>query len=222
MPKGILIELHDGISPETTRKIQALKQHLLATEKLSDISEIITAYNSLYLIIDSDRVVSISQIIEEELSQFHNKPTEYEPRTLIVPVWYDPEVCPDLQVAAIKLGISTDELIKKHTQREYYVAMLGFLPGFIYLGNLDEDLRIERKAIPNPKVEAGSVAIAGDQTGIYSLSSPGGWYVIGKTLCNFFDIDKNPPTDLNAGDTVRFKAIGAAEFEKLKNGVQYG
>ena len=119
-------------------------------------------------------------------------------RPLKIPVRYGG---PDLLAAAEKLGLTAEELIRLHTSRTYHVYMLGFMPGFPYMGSLPDELVLPRKAVPSPKVLAGSVAIAGRQTGIYPVDSPGGWYVIGHTSIPLFSGGKSY---FDAGDEVEF------------------
>jgi len=135
-------------------------------------------------------------------------------RHLEIPVCYEGEYAPDLEAVATQKGLSPDEVIRLHTREAYRVYMVGFLPGFPYLGRLDDRLGIARK--PQPRaVPAGGVGIAGMQTGIYPLNSPGGWWIIGRTPVRLFDAGANPPVLLRAGDQVRFRSIPAAEFRHL-------
>jgi len=122
-------------------------------------------------------------------------------RKLRVPVQYDG---PDLMMAAEKLGISAREVVNLHHSRKYHVYMLGFMPGFPYMGTLADELVIPRKDVPSPKVKAGSVAIAGHQTGVYPFESPGGWYVIGHTDIELF---KDGKAYFEAGDEVEFYPV---------------
>lgn len=129
-----------------------------------------------------------------------------------IPVCYDGDVGPDLLSVSTGLGITPAEFIERHTAREYRVDMLGFTPGFAYLGGLDERLNVPRLAAPRVRVEAGSVGIAGGRTGLYALPGPGGWPIIGRTPCRLFDAGADEPFVLKPGMTVRFRAIDAAAF----------
>jgi inhibitor of KinA len=129
-----------------------------------------------------------------------------------IPVCYDNEFAPDLQRMAQSKNISADEIVRIHIADTYRVYMLGFLPGFAYLGRLDKKIAMPRKSHPAP-VAAGSIGIAGNQTGIYPLASPGGWQIIGRTPLQLFDADRTEPTLLKAGDTVQFYSISKHEFE---------
>ena len=111
---------------------------------------------------------------------------------------------PDLADVAIAAGLSTTEVVNRHSALEYRVALLGFVPGFAYLGPIDPALVLPRRASPRARVPAGSVAIAGAQTGIYPADTPGGWHLIGRTAAVLFDPARNPPALLAVGDRVRF------------------
>jgi inhibitor of KinA len=133
---------------------------------------------------------------------------------LSIPVCYEGEHAPDLDLVARWKGLSTQEVVAIHSVAVYRVYMVGFLPGFSYMGIVDERIQLARKPQPVPVV-AGGVGIAGMQTGIYPLNSPGGWQIIGRTPMRFFDAAGAPPVRLKTGDLVRFCAISTAEFRRL-------
>lgn len=135
-----------------------------------------------------------------------------------IPVCYARELAPDLDDAASTLGIPVDELIRRHSTPTYRVAMLGFAPGFPYLLGLDPALELPRRTQPRARVAAGSVAIAGLQTGIYPQDGPGGWQLIGRTPTRLFDPQHTPPCPLAAGDRVRFRAIDVDQFHAMLEG----
>jgi KipI family sensor histidine kinase inhibitor len=137
-------------------------------------------------------------------------------RVVDIPVCYDLKMAPDLVEAANELGISTDELIHRHSSASYTVAMIGFAPGFPYLLGLPDSLALPRLATPRTRVPAGSVAIGGNQTGIYPRESPGGWRLLGRTPLVLFDAARALPALLAPGDRVRFQRIGVADFERLR------
>ncbi len=128
--------------------------------------------------------------------------------TIEIPVRFDADAAPDLEFVAEKNGLSTDRVIDIFLDKTYRVFMLGFLPGFSYMGEVDERIATPRKSTPRLAVPKGSVGIAGRQTGIYSLKSPGGWQIIGRTDVNMFTPDAASPTLLDAGDSVRFVRAG--------------
>jgi inhibitor of KinA len=134
-------------------------------------------------------------------------------RAIEIPVCYGGIYGEDLQAIAHSRGLSADEVIALHCGATYHVHMLGFVPGFAYLGGLDARLATPRRDTPRPRVPAGSVAIAGEQTAVYPLETPGGWQIIGRTPLQLFTPEATPPSLLNAGDSVRFVPISAQEFE---------
>lgn len=138
--------------------------------------------------------------------------------TIIIPVCYGENLGPDLDEVASLHRMSTSEVIKLHSTATYIVYMIGFVPGFAYLGGMDERLATPRKATPRKSVPAGAVGIAGQQTGVYPLETPGGWQIIGQTPLKLFDLNRGQPSLLKPGDTVIFKAIDIKEFNKLMAG----
>lgn len=132
-----------------------------------------------------------------------------------VPVLYDVRVGLDLESVAAELGTDAADVVSLHTGRTYRVEMLGFKPGFPYMAELDARLRLPRLPAPRPRVPAGSVAIAGEQTGIYPVACPGGWRVLGRTPWRIFDPGAAQPFRFRPGDEVRFVAIERGEFERL-------
>ena len=139
------------------------------------------------------------------------------PRSVEIPVCYDPEFALDLDRVAEHTKLSKPEIIDLHSTTEYRVACIGFVPGFPFLAGLPKTLATPRRDTPRKEISPGSVGIGGAQTGIYPLRSPGGWNLIGRTPVKLFDSTKNPPTLLRPGDRVRFRAITLEEFESLKS-----
>jgi 5-oxoprolinase (ATP-hydrolysing) subunit B len=127
------------------------------------------------------------------------------PRTVVVDVVYDGQ---DLAEVCRLTGLSGDEVVARHTAPEYVVAFLGFAPGFPYLVGLDPALHVPRRATPRTRVPAGSVGLAGPQTGVYPVATPGGWQLVGRTDAVLFDAGRDPPALLAAGDRLRFRAVG--------------
>lgn len=125
-------------------------------------------------------------------------------KTVEIPVAYGGEAGPDLNFVAQHCGVSPDEIVRQHASVEYRVAFVGFMPGFAYLSGLPSELAVPRRATPRKLVPAGSVAIAGGQTGVYPLDSPGGWQLIGRTTVRLFDSGRQQPSLLETGDIVRF------------------
>lgn len=136
-----------------------------------------------------------------------------EANTITIPVCYGKDFGPDLEELAKLHRLTTEEVISLHSAAVYKVYMIGFVPGFAYLGGLSALLDTPRKAIPRQKITAGSVGIAGKQTGVYPMETPGGWQIIGRTPLKLFDADRSQPALLKAGDSVIFKPISADEFQ---------
>jgi inhibitor of KinA len=136
-------------------------------------------------------------------------------RLITIPVCYEGDFAPDLDAVAAATGLARAEVVRRHVASVHRVLMLGFAPGFPYIGGLDAALAVPRRATPRPRVDAGSVAIANGQTAIYPFATPGGWNVIGRTPLALFDAARNPASLLQAGDRVAFAPIDAAEFARL-------
>jgi len=137
-----------------------------------------------------------------------------------IPVCYESEFAPDINFICNQKGLSEEKLVNIHTQPTYLVYFTGFLPGFPYLGGLDETLYIPRKESPSLKVPKGAVAIGGKQTGIYPQESPGGWHVIGQTPIEIFRVTEKPPVYLLPGDSLEFYSVNAEAFFQIKEEVE--
>jgi KipI family sensor histidine kinase inhibitor len=179
----------------------------LAAEKLPDVQDIVPAYLGVAVFYDSlhasygEMAAKLLAVCERVMDSttVADKVREHE-----IPVTYDG---PDLADVAVSCGLSTEEVIARHSGRRYSVDLLGFVPGFGYLSELDASLRLPRRPQPRPRVPAGSVAIAGAQTAVYPLDTPGGWHIIGRTGSVMFDPERDPPALLRAGDIVRFVPV---------------
>jgi KipI family sensor histidine kinase inhibitor len=152
-----------------------------------------------------------------ELAQAQPGPAT-PPRTIEVPVCYDALCAPDLADVAAHTRLSEEEVVAVHSSADYLVHAIGFAPGFPYLGGLPPQLATPRRATPRPRVPVGSVGIGGAQTGVYSVATPGGWSLIGRTPLTLFDAARLEPALLHTGDRVKFRAIEIAEFEQLRAG----
>ena len=209
--------IDENINKEVVRRFNQLQQH-----PLPGMIEAVPAYSSLTIhydllaakkkVTNGDTVFGwMEQQLEERLQQSPEH-TESKERLVKIPVCYEKEFALDIQELAATKNISVEDVIQIHTAKNYKVYMLGFLPGFTYMGEVDEKIATARK--PQPvNITAGSVGIAGKQTGIYPLASPGGWQIIGRTPLKLFDAEKEESTLLRAGDTVQFYSIDKHEFE---------
>lgn len=220
LPSGdssVLIRFGENISESDNRKVIALQKQL-ETNKIQGIIETIPAYSSL-MVLYNPLVLSFKTIYRKIREMLQEPETSFSDtsRMLTIPVCYDKEFGLDLQEVAGQTGLSAEEIIKVHTASTYRVFMLGFTPGFPYLGETDERIACPRKAVPRQAVPEGSVGLAGRQTGIYPIESPGGWQIIGRTPSKIFNPGSENIFLLRAGDRVQFKAIEREEFEKLIN-----
>jgi KipI family sensor histidine kinase inhibitor len=186
------------------KKIHAAA-HSLDAAKLPHVQDVVPAYLALTVFYNPlhTSYAEIAKILLDACDRPTRSPSEAaEPRDHLIPVHYDGM---DLDAVAAATGLSVGEVIEHHGTRAYTVDLLGFVPGFAYLSELDASLQLPRRAEPRPRVPAGSVAIAGAQTAVYPLDTPGGWHIIGRTTTVMFDPAREPAALLRAGDTVRFK-----------------
>ena len=219
---ALLIEFGKDINPETNRKITALVQ-LMREQHIEGIVDVIPAFCSLLINYDP-RVLSYEELKErmEHLLKMETKTEATRKRIFEIPVCYGGEYGPDIENIAEHAGLSIEEVIKIHSSKDYLIYMLGFLPGFTYLGGLDERIHTPRLASPRLKIRAGSVGIGGSQTGIYPLDSPGGWQLMGMTPVRTYDPERQTPILVEAGDYIRFIPIDKEEFLRIQELVEKG
>ena len=213
---GITVEFGNEISETVKSRVTAFAARL-EREKTEGILEIVPTYRSASVYYDPS-VISYKSLVTliERVLNTSDKSGHEEKTVVEIPVWYSRESGPDLEFVASHSGKTEDEVIAIHSRPEYLIYMLGFTPGFPYLGGMDESIAAPRLETPRVKIEAGSVGIAGSQTGIYSLDSPGGWRLIGKTPVKLFDIKREKPTLLESGQYLKFVPIGKDEDIKIK------
>lgn len=184
--------------------------------KLKGIVELVPTYGSLLVVYDQLAVGYAGLIEQLKILAEGLEGVEIPDREVVeIPVVYGGEYGPDLGIVAQLNSLSEDEVIKRHSEAEYPIYMLGFVAGFPYLGGMDKSIAAPRKQTPRLKIPAGSVGIAGQQTGIYSVESPGGWQIIGRTPLKLYDADREKPILLRAGQSIRFKPITEAEYEAM-------
>ncbi|HMG67865.1 MAG TPA: 5-oxoprolinase subunit PxpB [Chitinophagaceae bacterium] len=220
------IDFGNVIDKGINNKTVSLFNHL-CRQPLQGMIESIPAYSSLTIYFDPFILKKINppqkkihecigdalkKLMKEEFVD--NSP---EKNLVRIPVCYEEAFGIDLSWLADQKGISSQEVIRLHTSKEYHVYMLGFLPGFAYMGEVAGQIAVPRKLQPQ-QIVVGSVGIAGKQTGIYPLNSPGGWQIIGRTPLKMFDINKKDPCLLNSGDQVVFYSISKYEFENYQSG----
>lgn len=198
------VEFGDGLDEKLVAKVQALDMALAACP-IPGVRETVPSYRALLIVYD--RLQTSASEVETSIQQALMRMTHGtlpEGRMLEIPVRYGKIDGPDLKDVARYHGLSIAEVIALHTKPIYRVAMLGFAPGFAYLLGLDPRLATPRLEVPRTHVSPGSVGIAGSQTGVYALSTPGGWRIIGRTTLALFDPGQDAPFTLHAGDRVRF------------------
>jgi len=212
-----LIVVGNDVSPSTSARVHAL-QRAVETLHPAWMVETVPGYCSLGLIV---RPLQATLEEVEELVSTATKnvavPPPVQPRTVTIPVCYGAAYGPDMEVVCQQSGLSEQEVVQRHVTASYQCSMLGFLPGFPYLVGLDPQLATPRLATPRAVVPAGSVGIAGAQTGVYPVSSPGGWNLIGRTPLTLFDPAREQPSLVQAGDVVRFSPISLQEFEEKQS-----
>ena len=212
---SIVIEFGNEISKDINRELRNLTD-ALDNLNYDFIREIVPTYRSIIIHYDSLKI-SFEKLKEKIIEAGNTKRDSEEKKINIVeiPVLYGEEAGPDLEEVAKHNGLSIEDVIKIHSSGEYLIYMLGFTPGFPYLGGMDEKIATPRLAKPRLKIPAGSVGIAGSQTGIYPMESPGGWQLIGKTPLDLFDPQSEDPFLLNAGDYIRFIPITKEEYDSV-------
>jgi len=201
---AILIQLGEEIDPAINRRVHALAG-LVETSAIAGIIEAVPAYATLLVHYDP-LVLSFTQIkniLREKVTQIQENESR-KPRLVEVPVRYGGELGPDLESVASHCGLRVEDVIRIHSEKIYTVYMMGFTPGYPYMGKLDDALIMPRLETPRTRVPAGTVAIAGSQTGIYSIESPGGWNLIGWTPLELFDPNSDSPFLFAPGDEVKF------------------
>jgi inhibitor of KinA len=216
--QGLLVEYGDAIDPEINRKVRAAA---IAMDRArpAGIIEYIPTYRSLIILYDPSltdayKLQSALLALEERLTGIEIPP----PDIVEIPVCYGGELGPDIDFVAKCHNLTVDEVIRIHSEPEYPVYMIGFTPGFPFLGGLPEILHTPRLETPRKRVPAGSVGIANAQTGVYPIDSPGGWQLIGRTPLKLFDPKRPTPFLLKAGDRLKFRAIAFEEYNRLKQG----
>ena len=212
---ALQITLGDRLDPLINARVHRLAGRIRAAE-VPDLTDLVPAYATLTVHYHPLRwrfdalARTLTALIDTE-----NRLETRQGAEVVLPVCYGGHFGPDLEVVAAHAGLSPEAVIQRHSAAVYRVYFLGFTPGFAYLGGLDPALAMARRSTPRPAVAAGSVGIAGLQTGVYPHATPGGWQLIGRTPLRLFDPHRTPHCLLAPGDTLRFSAIDAAAFDAL-------
>jgi inhibitor of KinA len=220
---AILVRLGVGINEETAAKLQRLNQYI-DDHPFEGFVEQLTSYQSLAIYYDplvvrettrkTSAYQAVADYINVAIKEFSNLPLPVA-RKVTIPVCYDDEFGLDIQYVADYNNLSVKEVIDIHTSGDYLVYMMGFSPGFPYMGGMDPRIATPRLNTPRLKIPARSIGIAGSQTGGYSFATPGGWQLIGRTPISLFNPNREEPSLLRAGDRVTFTSITKAEYETL-------
>ena len=216
------VHFEEAIRPEINAQVCALAKALEANRP-EGVIEWVSAYCTLTVYYRPEQIsfAELSALLRAILPA--GESSEAQERTVIeLPTAYGGEYGPDLQFVAEHAGLSIDEVIRLHSAPSYLVYMMGFMPGFTYLGGLDERLHTPRLSAPRVRIPAGSVGIAGSQTGAYPVDSPGGWQLIGRTPLRLYDARRDESILLRAGQYVKFVPISPAEFKRIEAAVRDG
>jgi KipI family sensor histidine kinase inhibitor len=212
---ALTVEFGNEISEAINAKIRAFNI-ALGGSGIPGIVETVPTYRSLMIHYDPG-VISYDDLERQlrgllgGLDQVRIPPSQ----VLEIPVLYGGEAGPDLAFVAEHSGKSQEEVVRIHTSTEYLIYMLGFTPGFTYLGGMSEEIATPRLSTPRVKIPAGSVGIAGAQTGVYPIDSPGGWQLIGRTPVRMYDPERREPILPQAGEYIQFYAIDQAEYDRI-------
>lgn len=222
--RALVVEFGRTVNNAFTLRARALCEYLLA-HPLPCMTDVVPSYASVTVHFDAIAAVAHFRAVSplEAMREVLQQAVERAPlaprrraRTLDIPVCYGGEYGEDLADVAKHCKLTTDEVIRLHSGVLYDVSMVGFVPGFGYLGGLDRRLVTPRRDQPRKRVPAGSVGIGGEQTGVYPVETPGGWNLIGRTPRRLVDFERaGSPSEMEAGDHVRFHPIDAAEFVRL-------
>ncbi len=210
--RAVLAELGDDISPQINQKVRGL---YIGTkgQRIKGIKDLVPSYRSLMVVYDP-LVISLDSL-ESQMNAIWNALDDArlpDPRTVEIPVVYGDKYGPDLEWIADYHKMTPQDVIRLHTQPTYQVYMIGFMPGYPYMGEVPDELVTPRRKTPRTHVPGGSVGIAQKQTGIYPVASPGGWQIIGRTPLRLFDSQGQPPSFLEMGDRVKFFVITEQEL----------
>lgn len=220
---SFVIQFGNEISPEINKKIRKMIEDL-KEQNIDGLIEMVPTYCSMLVSYDPCKI-SYKELKAkvEELLKLASESTESDEITLIeIPTLYNDEYGPDLEYVAKHNNLTKEEVIKIHTGTDYLVYMLGFMPGFTYLGGMSEKIATPRLESPRLQIFPGSVGIAGKQTGMYPSLSPGGWRIIGRTPLKLYNPESNTPVYISSGDYIRYISIDETEYKKIEKEVQEG
>lgn len=219
---SLAVVFGNEISIDINTQIRAFDE-LLAEEQIDGVYETVPTYCSLtvHYAPEKIRYEALAEKLQALLAVAH-KAQKMNTLVIEIPVVYGGEYGPDLETVAAHNGMSVDDVVRIHSSAEYLIYMLGFTPGFSYMGGMDESIATPRLKTPRVLIPAGSVGIAGKQTGIYPIDSPGGWQLIGRTPVKLYDAHRDTPILLDAGMHVKFIPIDEAEYARIETRIAQG
>jgi inhibitor of KinA len=221
--QGLVVEFASRIDPAVNARVHRLAKRIAAAG-VGGVIEVVPTYRSLLIYFDPLTIsrAALGERIGDLAGDDEAAAAGAEARVVEIPVGYGGERGPDLEFVAGHTGLSQDEVVAIHTSVPYLVYMLGFTPGFPYLGGMSERIAAPRLEKPRTAIPGGSVGIAGSQTGIYPVTSPGGWQIIGRTPVKLFDPQAASPFLFAAGDYLQFRAVTADEYAAIEQEVVAG
>ena len=213
--RALIVEYGEGIDSAVNEKVRAMTA-LLKRALPAGVEAVIPAYRSLSLLYNplATSIGRIAKALEARETDLRESEIA-KPRNVEIPVCYGGEFGPDLEIVAAHNSLTLNEAISVHTSVDYHIYMIGFAPGFCYLGGLDRRLHTPRRKTPRTHLPAGSVGIAESQTGMYPQDSPGGWQIIGRTPLRLFAPWREEPFLYQAGDRIRFVSIAEDQFRRI-------
>ena len=212
---AVIVEFGDRVDRGVSDRVLALGDRVRSLE-IAGVIEVVPTFRSLMVHYDALRTSARELIAAIEKALASWSASDRNRRLWRVPVCYEQDFAPDLESVARATKLATEEVARLHAGTRYHVYMIGFVPGFPYMGDLAEALVLPRRADPRIHVPPGSVSIATTQTAIYPLDSPGGWHLIGMTPIQLFDVQVEPPALFAPGDAVEFEPINAQTFSRIR------
>lgn len=215
---AIVVEFGSAIDRRTSDRVLALAE-TLEQAGLRGVTEVVATFRSLS--VNYDPLTTTGSELEQVIASFVDQPSQsaHHKRLWMIPACYDPKFAPDIEDVARIKGLSTTEVAALHASTQYHVYMIGFVPGYPYMGDLPEKLQLPRRSDPRLRVPPGSLAIATSMTAVYPYESPGGWHLIGTSPVRFFDAASAKGSLLGPGDGVKFEPVSPEEFDRIRKAV---